>query len=47
MLTQGFPATADPYIALLLYEESKKVQDNVHMGINLTSGAFYETKSVM
>lgn len=41
MVPSGFPAVADPRLALALYDEAKGLGYKVHMGVTLTSGNFY------
>ena len=41
VVPDGFPAVADPRVAVALYEQAKSLGYDVHMGITLTSGNFY------
>ena len=42
----GFPAVADPRVALALYDQAKSLNYEVHMGVTLTSGNFYPGPAV-
>jgi uridine phosphorylase len=46
MAPPGFPAVADPRVALALYDQAKSLNYEVHMGITLTSGNFYPGPAV-
>jgi len=46
MVPKGFPAVADPRLAIALYDTAKALKYKVHLGVTLTSGVFYNGPAI-